>query len=252
MTTDAELTQLVGRSPDERLLDDRADLLPEGVGRPAALPQSRIRGRLVGIGATLTGLSLLGGAALAVFGVVELIAADLGAVGILALVLGVLLAGTHWGWVHVAEVTADSIEARDQRAAVADRTAWLGRIEPHARWEVGTAVKDDGSIVISRVRYQPVLTGERHFSFEREQELSERHSGDEPGAAVTERAELLRRQAAADTERERLRYRTAADAYESAMLERDDEAQRIAARRAASEALSERINCNLRDPPLVE
>jgi hypothetical protein len=36
------------------------------------------------------------------------------------------------------------------------------------------------------------------------------------------------------------------------MLGRSDERQRIAALRAASEALSEQINSNLRDPPLVE
>jgi hypothetical protein len=35
-------------------------------------------------------------------------------------------------------------------------------------------------------------------------------------------------------------------------LARDDEQQRQAALRAASQALSERINANLRDPPLAE
>ena len=37
------------------------------------------------------------------------------------------------------------------------------------------------------------------------------HSGDEPAAVVTERAELLRRQAALDTEREREHFEALAD-----------------------------------------
>ena len=78
------------------------------------------------------------------------------------------------------------------------------------------------------------------------------HPPDEPAAEVTERAELLRRQAAQDTERERERYQIAADAYESVLLDHDDEQQRRLAQRAASEALSHQINSNLRDPPLVE
>ena len=69
---------------------------------------------------------------------------------------------------------------------------------------------------------------------------------------MAERAELLRREAAADTDRERQRYEVAADAYETALLNADDEQERRAARRAASEALSQQINANLRDPPLTE
>ena len=78
------------------------------------------------------------------------------------------------------------------------------------------------------------------------------YSGEEPGAAVAERAEILRRQAAADTETEHQRYQIAADAYEAVLLDRDDEQQRRDARRAASEALSAQINVKLRDPPLIE
>ena len=47
-------------------------------------------------------------------------------------------------------------------------------------------------------------------------------------------------------------YETAHDAYERALLANADEQERVAAVRAASEALSERINSNLRDPPLLE
>ena len=42
------------------------------------------------------------------------------------------------------------------------------------------------------------------------------------------------------------------DAYDRAALANADEQERLAAVRAASEALSEQINANLRNPPLVE
>ena len=62
----------------------------------------------------------------------------------------------------------------------------------------------------------------------------------------------MRREAAADTERQRERFRIAADAFETALLDAGDEKERQAARRAASQALSEQINANLREPPLIE
>jgi hypothetical protein len=102
------------------------------------------------------------------------------------------------------------------------------------------------------VRYRPVRHSERTFTFVREIAGHEVHPGAEPAATVAERAELLRRAAAADTERERARFEAAHDAYQRALLANEDEEQRLAAARAESEALSERINTNLRDPPLIE
>ena len=78
------------------------------------------------------------------------------------------------------------------------------------------------------------------------------HSEDESAATVAERAELLRRHAAALTGRERARFEVANDAFQRTLLDTTDEQQRLAAVRAASEALSEQINANLRDPPLME
>ncbi len=115
-----------------------------------------------------------------------------------------------------------------------------------------TSVDDDGSIRIVSIRKLPVPSGEHRFTFEREVEAEEVHSAEEPGAAVAERAELLRRRAAADTERERERFELASDAYEAALMRSDDEEQQRIARRAASQALSEQINTNLREPPLTE
>jgi hypothetical protein len=252
MTHGLNPAELVDREADERLLSEDLANLPDAVGRPEAIPPSRTRGRLVGVGATLTGITLLTGIGLIVLGVVEVLASGFGVLAIAALVVGIVFVATHWGWVHVAEVTADAIEARRNSEVLARRRQWLATIKPYTRYEVGTNVEDDGSISIVRVRHRPVPSGERGFTFVREVCEREVHSGEEPGAVVAERAELLRRQAAQDTERERGRFEIASDAYELALLGSHDERQRIAALRAASEALSDQINENLRDPPLVE
>ena len=102
------------------------------------------------------------------------------------------------------------------------------------------------------MRHRPVAAGQDSFTFVREVERREVHSPDEPAAAVTERAETLRREAALATEEEHRRYEIADDAYRTALLGRSDDEQRRLAQRAASEALSGQINANLRDPPLVE
>jgi hypothetical protein len=250
MPPEPDSAELVDRVADERLLDEVTSL-PAAVGRPEAIPSSRTRARLVGVGATLTGVTLIVGVALVIFGVTEAVSNAI-VLAVAALVVGAGLVGTHWGWVHIAEATADAIENRRNGELLERRRRWLETIEPYTRYEVTTSVGEDGSIGITRTRYRPVARGERGFSFVSEVEHREQHSGDEPGAAVAERAELLRRRAAQDTERERERFEIAADAYETALLGRRDEAHRLAARRAASEALSERINSNLRDPPLVE
>jgi hypothetical protein len=135
---------------------------------------------------------------------------------------------------------------------VARQREWLAGIEPYPRLEVSTAVEDDGSITILSVRHRPVASGDRAFTFVREVARREVHPADEPAAAVTERAEHLRREAALVTERERKRYEVAADAYRAALMGRADDEQRRLAQRAASEALSGQINANLREPPLVE
>jgi hypothetical protein len=199
----------------------------------------------------MTAVSLIGGIVLAGLGFVLAIGSG-GALAWAALTLGLLLAGTHWGWVHVAEITADSLEQRRNRELTIGRDDWLAGIEPYRRYNVSTSVADDGSIAIERVAHVPVLVGADRFSFERTVQQREVHDGDEPGAVATERAELLRREAAADTERERERYEAAAAAYEDARLADADEAERLAAVRAASQALSDQINANLREPPLVE
>ena len=240
---------LVGRIADERLLAEESASLPAGVGRPEVIPPSTVRGRLVGLGAALTGVTLITGMVLIGLGAIDALSGGLGLGGIIALVMGAILAGTHWGWVHVAEATADGIEARRQQAIVARRHQWLETIEPYTHYEVTTRVSDDGSIAIDRVEHRPVPSGERSFTFTCRTERVAVYSG-EDAAAVAERAELVRQLAAADTEREHQRFRIAADAYQQAFFQESDDEQELAVRRAAAHALSRQINSHLNDPPI--
>jgi hypothetical protein len=247
-----DLVKFIAREPDQRLLAEDLRELPASVGEPPEpLPESAARRRVVRTGATMTAATLIGGPLLALLGLVEVIANG-SLVWLLIVLIGVVLAATHWGWVHVAELTGNRIDAQRTASLELRRKEWLDEIEPYPRWEVSTSAGEDGSITIVTVAFRPVVCHDQTFTFERLEVAREVHSGEEPAADVAERAELLRRQAAADTERERQLYETAHDAYERALLDDADEQERLAAMRAASEALSEQINSNLRDPPLVE
>jgi hypothetical protein len=252
MSDPADFAELVGYRPDERLLSEDLDKLPEGAGRPEAIPPSPARRPIVAVGATLTGVSLIVGIVLIALGAIVGIAGGFDLTAVVALVLGIGLTATHWGWVHVAELTANRIEGRTQAEIAARRGQWLATITPYTRYEVSTRVQDDGSIDIECVRFRPVRSGPDSFTFAREIHKREVHAPDEPAAVVSERAEELRRQAALGTERERARYEIAADAYATALMGAADDEQRRVAQRAASEALSHQINAHLRDPPLIE
>jgi hypothetical protein len=252
MGQESDPVELLGRTAAPELLTENEQALPESEGRPLPIPPSHARANLVGAGATMTGLTLIGGVALIVVAIVDAISSGFGAVALTALILGVVLASTHWGWVHVAEFSANRIDSRRDSAISATREQWLAGIEPHTRYEVMTEVKEDGSLTIATVRYRPVPADQNRFTFLREVVDLEHHSDEEPAALITERAEHLRRQAALMTEQERSRFHVAADAYQAALIAGEDEQERIRARRAASEALAQQINTNLRDPPLTE
>lgn len=242
---------LIGLAADESLLAAAPGRLPAALGQAASLTVSPARARVVGIGATLTGVSLLGGIGLLIFGLIELLGGG-GGLTVVALILGLVLVSTHWGWVHVAEAAAQGLDRRSNAPVLDERARWLAGIAPFTRYEVTTRAGADGAITIERIRYEPVRAGERTFTFRSETELSEVHSGEEPGAAISERAELLRRQAARDTARQRELFQVRADAHTSAELSARDDRERAELRAAESRALSEQINANLRDPPLVE
>jgi hypothetical protein len=252
MAREVDPLELLGSEPDERLLGEDLGHLPASIGQPPPpLPESSARRQVVRLGAMMTGVTLVLGVILALIGLVQAIANG-GLSWFVVLGVGVTLALTHWGWVHVAELSGNTIESRRQASVQEVRRRWLDEIEPYSRWEVVTRADDDGSITIETLRHRPVPRGERTFTFTVELESREVHPPDEAAAPVTERAELLRREAAARTRRARDQFETARDAYEQVRIAQDDEQQRRAALRAASEALSERINSNLRDPPLTE
>ena len=84
-----------------------------------------------------------------------------GAFDVVLAVIGILLAGTHWGWVHVAEYVGLTIDERQQRAADERGQDWLATIQPYPRFSVSTSVLDDASTRIERVLHKPVLTPQR-------------------------------------------------------------------------------------------
>ena len=200
----------------------------------------------------MTGVTLVAGIALAVVGVVELASGHDGR-GLAALIVGLVLAGTHWGWVHVAELTANASPSAPRRPgargapgmAVADRPRSIAsRSAP--------APGPDGAIAIERVHLAPVAVDKSHFAFTRTATVVERHPAEMGAAVVAERAELIRREAQRDTERARERYELALGDRETARLSAERDAQSRDAEVAASRALTEQINARLRDPPLSE
>jgi len=128
MTERTSPADLVGREPDPRLLSEDLGNLPEVVGRPETFVPSRARGRIVGTGATLTAASLIVGSLLLVVGAIEAVSSGIDGLSIATLLVGALLVLTHWGWVHVAEITANSIEGRGNAVVEDHRQRWLAQV----------------------------------------------------------------------------------------------------------------------------
>src|ERR1700729_3217406 len=186
MSDQSSPAEFVDREPDERLLSVDLANLPEAVGRPEELVPSRSRGRIVGTGATLTAASLILGSLLVLLGLIDAVSSGIDGLSIAIIVVGATLVVTHWGWVHVAELTANSIEGRGNAQVEDRRRQWLTTVQPYTRFEIYTRVEDDGPITVYRVVPRPVASGERRFTFDREIDFEEVHPPDEPAAAVTE------------------------------------------------------------------
>jgi hypothetical protein len=247
-----DLIDMVGREPDERLLADELGELLGTDPRPPPPPPSPARARLVGLGVTMTATTLLGGPVLAIGAAVAGLADGFSALLIVVLIVGILLAATHWGWVHVAEMLGQSIEDRQGASALEVRRQWLASVQPRPRWSVATHPGPDGSIAIETLLLRPVPAGPGRFTFTNQVVGREVHPPDEPAAVIAERAEALRQRAAADTERERRRYDRVRDEMTRGRLGQEDDRERLTAARATSQALSEQINRHLRDPPLSQ
>src|SRR5436305_1209967 len=164
MTGEPEPQDLVGRSADECLLDCGPESLPSSIGRPGALPAASGSSLLVAAGVALGAVTLIGGVGLAILGLVRVISGS-GFAAAAELSVGILLAATHWGWIHVAAWTNDRLEARGHQDLVGDRQRWLASIEPYERYEVGTQVGQDGSITIETICHRPEVSGSHQFRF---------------------------------------------------------------------------------------
>jgi hypothetical protein len=242
----------LGVAADRRLLNEDLINLPMAEQHYEPAISTRKHDRLVAAGSLLTGGTLISGAAMILFGGGELLFNGGGAFDVVVAVIGILLIGTHWGWVHVAEYIGLTIDERQQRAAEARRRDWLASIQPYPRFSVSTGVLDDASTRVERVLHRPVLTAQHTFTFVRERDAENTYDADTPAAVIATNVETMRRQARLETDRLRGLWEVASSAYEAALLSADDDQQRLAAQRAAATVLSEHINASLLEPPLVE
>jgi hypothetical protein len=246
------MVTFLGVPADRSLLVEDLGGLSEAQPRPVSVVVSDTHDRLVRAGSTMTAATLIGGAALAIYGGEQLIAAGGGAGAVVLAVIGLLLVGTHWGWVHVAEYVGLGLDERQERANRDREAAWLETVAPYARFTVATTVMADASIRVERVVDTPVLTGQGTFAFDRVTRTAAVFEADTPAQVIADRVETLRREARLETERQRELWEAAWTAYAAALLSADDDQQQLAARRAAADALSQHINASLLHPPLAE
>lgn len=246
------MVAFLGVPADPRLLDEDLAGLPEAEPRPGPLIATGDRDRLVATGSLLTAATLIGGGAMALYGGEQLLFGGGGALDLVLTVVGIPLAGTHWGWVHVAEYIGLGIDQRRQRAHDELRAAWLQTVEPYPRFSVCTSVLADASTRVERVLHKPVLTAEHTFTFVRETDAEQTYDAFASAALIANDVETMRRRARLETDRLHELWQAASTAYDAALLHAEDEQERLVAERAAATALSEHLNASLLEPPLVE
>lgn len=242
----------LGVPPDRRLLGEDLVNLPEAEQHHEPVVSTERHDRLVAAGSVLTGVTLIGGAALLLFGGVQLLFNGGGAVSAVVAVIGLLLVATHWGWVHVAEYAGVTIDAHQQRETEARELQWLATVQPYPRFSVSTSVLDDASTLVERTLHRPVLTGHGTFTFVRQTDAETTFDSRAPAEVIATAVETMRREARLETDRLSESWEAASSAYAAALYSAEDEQQQLAARRAAATALSEHINASLLEPPLVE
>jgi hypothetical protein len=246
------MVAFLGVPADRRLLEQDLANLPIGEQRREPAISTHEHDRLVAAGSLMTAVTLLGGAALARFGGIQVLCDSGGAADVALAVIGIVMVATHWGWVHVAEYAGLTIDQRRERAGDERAQSWLTEIQPYPRFSVSTSVLDDASTRVERILHRPVLTERQTFTFVRESEAAKTYDADAPAEEIAAGVETMRRQARLETDRLRGNWEAASAAYEAALLSADDEHQRLVAQRAAATALSEHINASLLEPPLVE
>ena len=212
--------------------------LPDSGPPPVPVALTGTHSRLVAAGTVMTAVTLIGGGALAIYGIEQLLFSAGGAAAAAMAVIGLLLAGTHWGWVHVAEYFGLGIDQRQERTNRERADAWLATVSPYPRFAVVTSVLADASTSVERVSFAPVLTAQGTFTFERRTEGAELFDADAAAQAIAGRVETLRREARLKTDRRRELWETGSIAYAAALSSADDDREQIAAKRAAALALS--------------
>jgi hypothetical protein len=242
----------LGVAADRRLLDEDLFNLPDAEQHQEPAISTHKHDRLVAAGSLLTGVTLIGGAAMVLYGGWQVLFNGGGAIDAVLAAIGLLLAGTHWGWVHVAEYIGLTIDEHQQRANDERRRDWLAGIQPYPRFSVTTSVLDDASTRVERVLHQPVLTAQHTFTFVRETDAEKTYDAHASAEVIATTVETMRRQARLETDRLRELWEAASTAYAAALSSAEDDQQRLAAQRAAATALSEHINASLLEPPLVE
>jgi hypothetical protein len=253
MTDDPQgMLAFLGVAPDPRLLDDDLSNLPDAEQRREPPVSTQRQGRLVAAGSVLTGVSLIGGVALLLWAGWRLVFSGGGAFDAVLAAIGLVLAATHWGWVHLAEYAGLTIDAHQAHETEADQKQWLATIEPYPHFSVGTSVGVDGTTRVQRFLHRPVLTERNTFTFVRESDIEHLHGVDAPAEIIATDVETMRRQARLQTDRLRELWDAASTAYSAALLNAQEDQARLAAHRAAALALSEHINASLLEAPVVE
>jgi hypothetical protein len=246
------MVAFLGVPADRELLDPGRDALPQAERFREPAISTHEHDRLVAAGSALTGITLVAGAAMALYFGWRVLFESHGAIDVLFALVGIVLAGTHWGWVHVAEYAGLGIDERRERALEHRRRDWLASVAPYPRFSVSTRVLDDASTVVERALHRPVGTGRGTFTFVREIDAQQAFDVHASAEAIATAVETMRREARLETDRMEELWEAASTAYEAALVDERDDVQHLAAQRAAATALSEHINRSLLEPPLVE
>src|SRR5947209_858457 len=248
-----DMVAFLGVTPDRRLLDEDLFNLPAGERKRAPIAIStHTHARLVAAGSLLTGATLVAGGVMLLFGGWQLLFESGGAADAVLAVIGILLAGTHWGWVHVAEYVGLTIDEHQRRVSDERVQEWLATIHPYPRFSISTRVLGDASTRVDRVLHKPVLTAQHTFTFTRETDSEHTFEPAASAEVIATTVETMRRETRLAPDRLRGDWEAASTAHAAALLSADDDQQRLTAERAAATALSEHINASLLDPPLVE
>jgi hypothetical protein len=246
------MVAFLGVAPDRRLLHEDLRNLPDAQQYHEPAVSTHKHDRLVAAGSLLTGVTLICGVAMILYGGRGVVSGEGGALDTLLAVIGIVLVVTAWGWVHVAEYIGLTIDGRQRRKVEERSREWLASVEPYPRFSVSTSVLDDASTRIERVLHKPVLTNQNTFTFVRETEAEKTYDADTSAEVIVTTAETMRRQARLETDRLHGLWEAASNAYAAVLSSAHDDQQQLAAQRAAATALSEHINASLLQPPLVE